>query len=230
MSNENAIIARITALLAKAESTTPEEAELLTAKAGDLMLKYSIDQARLSAATTEAPGDYYDLHTAVYEWSDYLAIGRERLIMTVVMRIPGAYSLFWRTGRGRRVRVWADDQIKLDLIASILRQGEASLKLWWSIMRTDEMQARAYKHKNDYLWGFGVGAAHRLDARRALLEESDSKALVLVTDRVASAVTEHLGEPKIGRKARKTAHGSFTTGVIHGEDAHIGNEIQRGSV
>ena len=40
----------INKLLRKAESTTPEEAEALFAKAQELMVKYAIDEAMLNAA------------------------------------------------------------------------------------------------------------------------------------------------------------------------------------
>jgi hypothetical protein len=41
---------KIAKLLAKAESTTPEEAEMLTAKAQELMAQYAIDEAMISMA------------------------------------------------------------------------------------------------------------------------------------------------------------------------------------
>src|SRR5690554_6811468 len=44
----------ITKLLAKAESTTPEEAEALTEHAERLMVKYGIEQARLDTRRAEA--------------------------------------------------------------------------------------------------------------------------------------------------------------------------------
>src|SRR5688572_5573226 len=46
---EDTIIDKITKLLAKAESTTPEEAEALTAKATELMMRWSIDEAVIEA-------------------------------------------------------------------------------------------------------------------------------------------------------------------------------------
>jgi hypothetical protein len=53
-----AVLERVRALLAKAESTTfPEEAEALTAKAQELMARHAIDQALLQAAEGERPAD-----------------------------------------------------------------------------------------------------------------------------------------------------------------------------
>lgn len=51
------ILERVRALLAKAESTTfPEEAEALTAKAAELMTRYTIDRAMLEHGDPKAPG------------------------------------------------------------------------------------------------------------------------------------------------------------------------------
>lgn len=50
---DNDRLDKIMKLLRKAESTTPEEAELLTEKATELMVRYSIDEAMLAAARGE---------------------------------------------------------------------------------------------------------------------------------------------------------------------------------
>jgi hypothetical protein len=58
---EDSLLARIRALLAKAEATEfPEEAETLTAKASELMAKYGIEQAMLADAdpTSDPIGDH----------------------------------------------------------------------------------------------------------------------------------------------------------------------------
>ena len=53
---DDKILNRIRALLAKAESTTPEEAELLTAKAAELMLRHEISQSQVAADHAVAEG------------------------------------------------------------------------------------------------------------------------------------------------------------------------------
>jgi hypothetical protein len=55
MPDQDSMLAKIRALLAKAEAEgcTPPEAELLTAKAAELMAKYGIDRARLGALHPE---------------------------------------------------------------------------------------------------------------------------------------------------------------------------------
>src|SRR5277367_4157804 len=57
----SALLDRVRKLLAKAEAegVTPHEAEALTGKAAELMARYGIDRARLSAARpeTDAPAD-----------------------------------------------------------------------------------------------------------------------------------------------------------------------------
>lgn len=50
MSTDEKVIRRVRGLLAKAESTTPEEAQALTAKAAELMEQYAIDRSRVDSA------------------------------------------------------------------------------------------------------------------------------------------------------------------------------------
>src|SRR5690606_28072842 len=55
----------ITKLLAKAESTTPEEAEALTAHAERLMVKYMIDQATIDARRAREGKSHEQIVTAI---------------------------------------------------------------------------------------------------------------------------------------------------------------------
>jgi Protein of unknown function (DUF2786) len=61
MTSNNALLARVRKLLAKAEAegVTPAEAQALTAKAAELMAKYGIDRALLAAERpeTDRPAD-----------------------------------------------------------------------------------------------------------------------------------------------------------------------------
>lgn len=56
MADQDKVSERIALLLNKAERTTPEEAEALTAAAEKLMLKYGIEQAHIDAKR-RAAGD-----------------------------------------------------------------------------------------------------------------------------------------------------------------------------
>lgn len=48
--SDDRMITKVMGLLAKAESTTPEEAEALLAKATELMVRHEIDEAMLASA------------------------------------------------------------------------------------------------------------------------------------------------------------------------------------
>src|SRR5437868_13324419 len=61
---------KIAALLRKAESTTPEEAELLMAKAQELMAKYAIDEAMLNAAR-----GVKDRKADPIMWDEFVTVG-----------------------------------------------------------------------------------------------------------------------------------------------------------
>jgi Protein of unknown function (DUF2786) len=66
MTDQEKYADKIAALLRKAESTTPEEAELLFAKAQELMAKYAIDEAMLRQAgkqTAENPMEHQEFVT-----------------------------------------------------------------------------------------------------------------------------------------------------------------------
>ena len=77
----------IAKLLAKAEQTTPEEAEALTEHAERLMVKYGIEQARIDERRARLGQTQEE-------------IVKERMLFT------GAYARHARTRRRDRARAW----------------------------------------------------------------------------------------------------------------------------
>lgn len=106
--NRERQLARVRALLAKAESTTPEEAEALTAKAESLIVAHAIELGELSDS------DHTEVLMRRWFWADASAIGRRRLVMSAVAAMPGAYAAevaecVERVGRPMYFRRWLED-------------------------------------------------------------------------------------------------------------------------
>ena len=207
---------RVRNLLAKAESTTPEEAEALTAKAEELIVKHSLDIARL----LDRPAD--KLHVGSYLWKDYLGIGRRRLVGAIAMRLPGTTSRYWTTGRIHTVRVWSDDPAKLTLIQSALLQAELAMAVWWP-QQSAEFRRKAYAAKNSYLWGFGAGMGQRIE--RASESSGGGSELVATSRRIERQVADEIGEAQIAKSATAPTmdgyldgHNDGLTGLLTGRE------------
>ncbi|MGA4842096.1 DUF2786 domain-containing protein [Streptomyces sp. G45] len=225
---QNPMLARIRALLAKAEATNfAEEAESLTAKAAQLMAKYGIEEAMLNdgRADRDAPTDRKI--TITNPW----AMERVRLINRIAKAMSCELIHLGRNGNGpsREVHVFgyeSDIQRAELLYSSLLLQMESSLarqvvpfgespRAWrrsWLLgyisrvgTRVEEAERRA---RND--------AAHETSAggRSAALVLADRKALVERNYRSAYPRT---------RSGRTTMRGSgYGDGWAAGGRADIG--------
>ena len=213
--NREQQLARVRALLAKAESTTPEEAELLTAKAESLIVAHAIELGELTESARPA------VVLRSWSWTDASAIGRRRLVMSAVDAIPGAYALYNAEKVAQSVRVWAEQTATLDLVDSLLVQAQTALDLWWLMQDKDPIFGRRDTRKSNFLWGFGVGVARRFEALKAA--SGPGAALVLAD--ASRRVREHAeGAVKItsGRRSQVETSEGFAAGVVAGEDADTG--------
>lgn len=210
--NRERQLARVRALLAKAESTTPEEAEALTAKAESLIVAHAIEIGELTESARP------EVLVRRWFWSDASAIGRRRLVMSAVDAIPGAYALYNAGKVAQAVRVWAEQEATLDLVDSLLVQAQTALDLWWL---TQDKEGRRATRKSNFLWGFGVGVARRFEALKAA---SGPGAAMVLAD-ASRRVREHAeGAVKItsGRRSQVETSEGFAAGVVAGEDADTG--------
>lgn len=213
--NRERQLARVRALLAKAESTTPEEAEALTAKAESLIVAYAIEIGELAESARPV------VLVRRWFWSDASAIGRRRLVMSAVDAIPGAYALYNAEKVAQAVRVWAEQEATLDLVDSLLVQAQTALDLWWLTQDKDPFWGRRDTRKSNFLWGFGVGAGRRFEALKAAA--GPGAALVLAD--ASRRVREHVEVAiKItsGRRSQMEISEGFAAGVVAGEDADTG--------
>lgn len=230
-------IALIAQMLAKAESTTPEEAEALTAAAEQLMIAYQIESAEIQAQTGARAEVIELLH--LLDTPSYAQARRWSL--SIALTGLGQVDTYYRTNRvaGRVVLVIVgvreDAEQALRLAESLDRQQMHAMRAWWKRERRWWTWATPHEQlaeRRRFLIGFGQGVAERLTETReaATVSLSDSTALVLVGNK--ALVDEHV--QKISFKANRErlpgTHTSEFDGVRAGRQAHteLGNEITRG--
>jgi hypothetical protein len=227
---------KIALLLAKAESTTPEEAEALTEHAERLMLRHGIEQAAIDAAragreTSPEPvvQRYAGTFTGVYGPA-YLRLG-----CAVAEAYGIAAFLYSRSGRLIVVGHESDALHVHTLITSLVLQARVALDSYvrierkrggsysdWSFMTVSE-RTRA---RRDFLHGFGAGAAERLaEVRRTVVDEAEDATpgtTIALVDR-GKAVEAYLGTLGI-RKGRGWRIGDvgYADGRAAGRRANVG--------
>lgn len=186
-----AVLERVRALLAKAESTTfPEEAEALTAKAQQLMARHAIDEAMLDAASPSASPMVVGWRIGV---DDPYAAAKS----VVLDRIAGA-------NRGRAV--WskhlgfstvfatpADLEMIELLFTSLLVQGtDAMVRAGRSVDRSGRSRTRSFRQS--FLLAYAIRIGERLAAatEQAVSEgaERHGEALLPVLTGRAGAVDD----------------------------------------
>ncbi|OAN42656.1 DUF2786 domain-containing protein [Microbacterium sp. H83] len=220
----------IAKLLAKAESTTPEEAEALSEHAERLMLKYGIEQAqiderrgRLGQGQEQIVNERM-LFTGVYA-KDLREIGigvatAFGVVRPLLAEHPpiAALHLIGHESDVRQVQT---------LTASLQVQAMVAMRDWWVEHRAlfvghrESVRRRA---RSGFLRGFAVGVMSRIEeSRRTVVEESGSGTeLVLVSRRrrVDDAVNE-IGTVR-GRARRGADPGAFAHGHRSGREARTG--------
>lgn len=155
---------RIAKLLAKAESTTPEEAELLLEKAADLMAQYAISDAMVDAArgierdeivkeSFEFEGTYRQAHMQIL-WA-----------MTQQAGCRGVQS-DW--GDRRRLTFYVigfkSDVDRIRMIhSSVSIQCAQSLAAWWRAQDTSWMDRnRKFAARREFIFGYARGLGDKL--------------------------------------------------------------------
>lgn len=159
---------KIAGLLKKAETTTPEEAELLVAKAQELMAMYAIDEAMLEHARSkktdpivEETIDYhstysramFDIGAAIARANDCKVLIRKgKDLMHTTLYIIGFKSDV--------------EAVKL-LNASLQIQAVASMNEWWKNRDYIPSNAREkFKLRREFLFSFAAGLQRKLRIAR----------------------------------------------------------------
>lgn len=224
----------IAQLLAKAEQTTPEEAEALTAAAEKLMVRYAIDQAVIDARRAREGKKSEQIvqvpirFEGVYR-NDFLEMGAAVVWGLGQMRVLQSkrdnYTIMFIVGFESDV-----SQAEV-LIRSLQVQGIVALKSWWYTARYEYpysyMEESPKKHaRRQFIRSFGAGAGNRIRENRAIvIEESSSGTDLVLVDR-DSKVQEFIDGLTL-RPNRDKPHKHFDQGA-HLAGNHAGRNANTG--
>lgn len=230
----------ISKLLAKAESTTPEEAQILTERAEEMMAKYMVDQAMVDARR-EAEGKASE---EIITQQIMCAGSYRKALMWLTVAVARAYGnleLMKSNDDGKRIVVRvvgfeSDVQQFLTLANSLHIQAFVSLQSWWRVAGGDYMGERSYNRweaRSAFLSAFGRGAAERLSAsrNRVVQEAGSGTELVLVErgDKVRQYLSQNFSTQPSRRMKNSYDYGASAAGRAAGLQANTGEKPVQGS-
>lgn len=169
----------ITKLLAKAESTTPEEAEALTEHAERLMVKYGIEQARLDERRAQAGGVREEIVQERMLFAGAYARDIRELGAGIAVALDSIQPMYGANTAGvvlYLVGFASDVKQARILTASLEVQAMIAMRDWWKrerelYWRLPEREKR--RARSGFIRGFGIGASERIkESRMAIIEES----------------------------------------------------------
>lgn len=222
----------ITKLLAKAESTTPEEAEALTEHAERLMVKYGIEQAKLDARRAEAGQQREEIVQERMLFTGVYARDIRELGANIGLALGTVRSMYSEAHVGMilyLIGFASDVQQARTLTASLEVQAMIAMRAWWKRERgAYEWHPESAKRRarSGFIRGFGIGAAERIaEARTAIIDESGTGTeLVLASrrdevDAFVDAIPTKRARPRQGVNAS-----AFVQGRRSGREANTGEK------
>lgn len=230
------IIDKIHKLLAKAERTdNPDEAEVFSAKAAELMAKHTIDSSVLRKNADENGITVFkiDISGAYY-------IGLRDFAVAVGDAL-GFKPLLFNYGKVKEVGWYgfADDLANAEVIwASLRLQCERFSRIHMeSFVPPDPLDDRSdrFYEKRSFMVGFGLRAAARLHAARAsavthATEEYGHSAALVLADRgqqVEKWIQEHLNVGKARTSKNKHTMSGLEGGRAAADRADLGQRAVR---
>lgn len=226
---------KIAKLLAKAESATPAEAELLTAKAEQLMAKYSIDAAMLDEKRRKAGHAGEEIITKL----GFEAKGSYRVPLTAMMWAIintqdniKAYQVKWSDSTKIYVVGYTSDVEQfLVLITSLEIQALIAMRAWWGSPETSSRVrhftgSEKWNERRAFIYGFGAGVATRIRRAKAAMAHEPGTDLVLARGSKVQAhldSTMNLKDTKTRNTIKGTHHASGD-GVAAGKNANTGDK------
>lgn len=225
---------KIAALLAKAESATPEEAETFTEKAMELMAKFNITQSLLdmrraaAGQKSESIVKYNFRFTGTYH---------RALLYTFdgIAKALGLQASFHRYSNESVLNVYGFEtdveQAKL-LMTSLQLQLTTALTAWWktyddkSWMRPMEK----FKSRRTFMFAFGEGVENRLyTARRNAVAEAESTTpgtSLVLRDRKTQLEQYYgtLGVKSVKVQQTISDYDAYTEGYESGSNADTGQK------
>jgi hypothetical protein len=228
----------IAQLLLKAQTTTPEEAETLTAKAMELMQKYGIDQAMLNARTT---GNKERIEKLRIPLGGIYAKAYMRM-MSEIARAYGnddgsidTYYSQWKNDVTLTIVGFESDVAQLKvLLASLQLQAVVALNTW---AKSDDgipdwmKPMQKFKARRTFIQSFGQGAASRIrKARSSAVKEAESTTPgteIVLRDRalaVKDFMAANVGDLKTVKNREKSGgYSASSAGFQAGKNANTGD-------
>lgn len=239
----------IAKLLRKAESTTPEEADALLAKAQELMTTYAIDEALLARArgenliTREEVTEEVIRYHSVYSRAQFgigAAIARHNECQVMVEKGKDLMRTnLWLVGFPSDI-----ERVKL-LNASVQIQAMVAMNEWYNETPGMEglSQREKFKQRRQFLFSFGTGVqtklslartagqreASRHEAERANVSfEKASESVELVLADKKSLIQDHMDRVYGDnlRKSRSNFRGGSKAAADAGRQAGLQAEVE----
>ena len=233
-------IERIAQLLAKAESTTPEEAEALTEHAERLMVKYAIDQAVIDEKRASKGNTSEKIVEVRLDFTGAYRGELLHLASSVAHGLGALRGMQFTGGTGKVFSFWLIGfesdvkQAKL-LVESLQVQAAIAVRAWWKLNKEDFAYQGAYdqeKARRSFVHGFGSGAGNRIHTNRqqAVQEAGTGTELVLVSRE--AKVQAHLDALHTRKGRARTAtgrDGAASQGYRAGQNANTGEKPVSGT-
>lgn len=230
MTETNSKIAKIRALLAKAEDPAahPDEAEAYFAKAAALMSKYGVEQAMLAEARPETD----NITSRSFDIKGKYVPDRAALLFSITHAL-GAQNVYWSltdyaTGkRYRKVRVYAHEST-LDRIEMLFSSLQLQALNGMAKGRPQYGESTT-AYRKSWMAGFSSSVRRRLDqAEESAVRESAEQGtvgaeLVLVKREAAVEQFFKRAHPKLKTAPRRRLTGTgWRDGRAAGERANLG--------
>ncbi|QKN87754.1 hypothetical protein IXEL_54 [Microbacterium phage Ixel] len=225
----------IAQMLAKAESTTPEEAEALTQAAQKMMAKYLIDQAVIDERRAKKGQESEKIIEQPLYFKGAFRGELLNLAWNVVRNL-GDLRGMQNTGydKGKTFVIWlvgfeSDVKQAEVLINSLQLQAAVAVRAWWKENKDNYSWDSAYnqeKARRAFVQGFGtgVGAKLREAKQEAMSTVKTGTELVLVAR--AEKVQSHMDSKKLGKGRARTATAG---GAANGQGYAAGKNANTGS-
>ena len=242
MSEQETYAEKIAKLLRKAESTSPEEAALLYAKAQELMTKYAIDEAMIAAAKGDKTSDPILHEEFVLTGGFRVALGN---LTYQVLINNGLKAVLlqggWREVGGKVVKqtyILEATGFKSDLNrarildTSLQLQAATAMTAWWKENRDLYSDREGFLARRQFLFSFAAGAGEKLRTATARgkaaaeAEHSASSVALVLRDRSLMVQDEFTKRhPNLKNvKSRQTAGSAWAgaAGREAGRNADVG--------
>jgi hypothetical protein len=226
---------KIAALLKKAESTTPEEAEALTARAEQLMIKFNIDSA-VQHAYRALNGKSVEEKIVEKSFTFTGTYHRALLYTFVDVATALGFKVTFRRGNNwssMMIMGFESDVTGGELIiASLQLQLVSALNTWWKTYddKTWLRPMEKFKSRRSFMFAFGEAVCARVYlSRRNLIADAEvthpGTALAVRTreQKLADAY-EALGVRTVKVKQEITDYDAYIEGYRAGENSDTGDK------